>query len=89
MWKAYIKRKGADFQTLRDLIKEMYDNIQLGEIGHYLDEMEASLGNEEVIDELENLQIKGTVEDLYEHILKLEELIMKTHRLFNQQSDEI
>tara|TARA_Y100001937_G_scaffold121338_1_gene179942 strand:+ start:108 stop:377 length:270 start_codon:yes stop_codon:yes gene_type:complete len=89
MWKDSIKKQGSPSQLLRDLIKEMHDSVRKGEIGKYLDEMEANLMSEEVVDELEYFEIYGAVEELYEHLNKVEDSIKKTHMLFNQQTDEI
>ncbi len=84
-----IVKQGPAFSNLRELVKEMFDSINKGEIGKYLDEMEANLMDEKVVDELEYFEIYGSVEELYEHLNKVEDSIKKTHMLFNQQTDEI
>lgn len=87
-WTDIIKQ-GQAFSDLRDLIKEMVNSLNSGEIGKYLDEMEASLMNEKVVDELEYFEIFGSVEELYEHLNRVEDSINVVHRLFEQQTDEI
>jgi len=77
------------FSYLRDLVKEMVNSINRGEIGKYLDEMEANLMSEKVREELEYFEIYGAVEELYEHLNKVEDSIKEVHSLFEQQTDEI
>ena len=67
----------------------MVNSINRGEIGKYLDEMEANLMSEKVREELEYFEIYGAVEELYEHLNKVEDSIKEVHSLFEQQTDEI
>ena len=89
MWKDSIKKKSPSLQLLRDLIKEMHDSLRVGEIGKYLNAMEANLMDERVVDDLEYFEIYGVVEVLYEHLNKVEDSIKEVHSLFEQQTDEV
>ena len=45
----------------------------------FIDEMEAHLMSEKVVDDLENFEIHGAVEDLYEHLNKVWDSIKEVH----------
>ena len=89
MWKDNIKKQGPAFQSLRELIKEMHDDMMRGQIGKFIDGIEANLMSEKVVDELEYFEIYGAVDELYEHLSKVEDSLKEVNMLFNQQTDEI
>jgi len=89
MWKDSIKKRSPSLQPLRALIEEMHDSLRAGEIGKYLDGVEASLMSQRVVDDLEYFEIYGSLEVLYEHLNKVEDSIKEVHSLFEQQTNEI
>ena len=89
MWENKLRKQGSTFSSLRELIEDIFDSVNRGEIGKYLDGVEAHLVQEKVVDELEYFEIYGAVEELYEYLNRVEDSVREVHRLFEQQTDEI